>query len=642
MLPHLVNNNRFLILPWVKISNLASHILSLSIKQLCIDWERQYGDEVYCIETFVDRKNYIGTCYQADNWHYLGKTQGFGKQGKQYIYHGEAKDIYVKVINREFADRFRPNLDRLDPDEREELIAMATAIPLYDSNVTKRMGLPELTTGDPLALVYLLVDYVEPFLRYLGRKEHKQHFFALLKGRLSDEPYKCNQPLALAYSGTKSVRNVANFMSIDKWDHRGMLNEYKRQVGELLYEPDGMITGDGCDFPKKGKTSVGVKRQYCGRLGKVDSCQASVMTGYVGANGYGLLDYALYMPDTWFDEDHELLRAKNMVPEDLAFKTKNELLLELILDATRSSRFKGKYVGVDSSFGSDKSFLDALPKSLIYFADVHCDHEVFMLRPRYITPPYSGSGEIPKPQYDVLPVTVEAIAKDDNIPWTKFIIGMGSKGPIYAQDKLMSVVEVRNGKPGKDIWLYIRKREDNKLKYAICNAPMDSTPEEVRKPALLRWSIEQCFEECKGELGMDEYEVRSWPGWYRHILLTLISHLFVNTLRKKFSVLHRDPLPVPYITQPVPLDDYFEAADKLSRGEPIDNPNIKAFPSTPHQIMTVGLVRKLLAAALPKWGKVEENIRYYLESNAAAFASHSRSTLDRLRLSHSVDPETED
>jgi SRSO17 transposase len=137
-----------------------------------------------------------------------------------------------------------------------------------------------------------------------------------------------------------------------------------------------MITGDGCDFPKKGKNSVGVARQYCGRLGKVDNCQASVMTGYASQKGYGLVDFELYMPEKWFDDEHTALRKKCQVPENLEFTTKNQLLLNMITRAVNSGNFEVKYVGALSSFGKDHNFLDSFPKSITYFVDVPFNHLV--------------------------------------------------------------------------------------------------------------------------------------------------------------------------------------------------------------------------------------------------------------------------
>jgi hypothetical protein len=203
MLPHLVNNNRFLILPWIRIKNLASHVLSVSLKRLRADWLTQYGVEPYMAETFVDRQVYDGVSYRAANWSCLGTTQGYGKQGNTFVHHGRPKEIYVKIMNRRFTGRFRLDRERLKKSLEEEMLTMLNGIP--------------------------------------------------------------------------------------------MLATYREELGGFLFHPEGMITGDGCDFPKKGKSSVGVKRQYCGVRGKTDNCQASVVAGYAGPNGYGLLDYALYM-----------------------------------------------------------------------------------------------------------------------------------------------------------------------------------------------------------------------------------------------------------------------------------------------------------------------------------------------------------
>jgi SRSO17 transposase len=280
---------------------------------------------------------------------------------------------------------------------------------------------------------------------------------------------KSNEPIAIAFSGVGSVRNVANFMNKDQWGEAGMLGAYQKDAGKILFHPEGMITGDGCDFPKKGKNSVGVQRQYCGTRGKTDNCQASVMAGYAGPLGYALLDYELYMPEAWFDDAHESLRKKCGVSKSLEFKTKNQLLSESIRKLAATERFEGKYVGVDSSFGNDKVFLDSLPEKLIYFADVHSDCLVYRSRPEMQTPEYGGKGRKPtkaKPSFP--PVSVKALAEDGAIPWNDVVLGIGAKGPIITKDKCVPVVAVRDQAPGKDVWLYIRKLEDGSIKYALC------------------------------------------------------------------------------------------------------------------------------------------------------------------------------
>jgi SRSO17 transposase len=277
-----------------------------------------------------------------------------------------------------------------------------------------------------------------------------------------------------------------------------------------------------------------VARQCCGREGKFYNCQASVMLGYASSVGYGLVDYELYMPKEWFDKDHGELRRKCHVPKGLKFKTKNELLLEMLRKAVASEHFKVKYVGVDSAFGQDQDFLDTVAAEFVYFAEVSGKTPLYEELPEMLDQKNSSlrNTKLPHPSFPAR--MVDEIANDERYPWEEVALGIGSTGPIIAKDKCLKVIEQRNDKPGKDVWLYVRRLEDGSSKYALCNESMDASIDDIRKPAIMRWSIEKCFKECKDYLGMDHYEVRSWPSWRRHILLTLLSHLFVTKLRRKF------------------------------------------------------------------------------------------------------------
>ena len=437
--------------------------------------------------------------------------------------------------------------------------------------------------------------------------------------------------------GQETVRNTTFFMSKSKWDDAGMHGEYRSEVSELLSHENGMQTIDGTDFPKKGHKSVGVARQYCGRLGKTDSCQASVMSGYVSPHGYALIDYELYMPKSWFDASHAELRKACGVPPSLAFRTKNEIAAEMIRKTADSGLFTAKYVGVDASFGSDSKFLDSLPEGKIYFADVKKNQKVFADRPVMIVPPYSGSGRKQRKEVpEFLPRTVKEIAEDTDLPWNDVVLGIGAKGPIITKDKFLRVVEVRDSKPGKDVWLYIRQLADGSVKYALCNESADASAEELRKPALMRWSIEQCFNECKDYLGMDHYESRSWDAWRRHILLCHVAHLFVVKLRMEFSCDSRPSGPAPYIDAPVSLDEYLSAAEDMMNGKDIGHPVITLAPKLPQQVLTIGLVRDIVSASFVKVGKLLANVDYYLRSAAQAFDSHSRSALDKAFAAHAA------
>ena len=625
-LQHVLSNNRFLILPWIRVRNLASHILAKILRQLREDWEKQYEVTPYMVETFVDREKYLGTCYIAANWIYLGVTKGYSRQRNTFVYHGHKKDIYVYIMDRTFAREFRPDLKRLR-NGREELEAMINGIPTWSPSILKQMGI----IGDVTDRIHQsFAAHLERYMGYLGSKENRVHFVAMEKGLLSDLERKSTEPIAIAYEGIDKVRNLMNFMSSNKWDNDGMYEEYRQEVSELLAYDGGMITLDETDFPKKGHNSVGVARQYCGRLGKVDNCQASVMAGYAGQQGYALIDYELYMPEFWFESGHAKLYKKCKVPSSLEFRTKNAIASEMISKAVTSGLFPAKYLGADSAFGSDSAFLDSLPDGLIYFVDVKGNCMVFRERPELSIPPYIGKGR--KPTREVVEFsscTVKEIAEDETLPWNDVVLDIGAKGPIITNDKYLRVVEVRNGKPGKDVWLYIRKLADGKIKYALCNESPNASAEDLRRPALMRWAIEQCFKECKKYFGMDHYELRSWDGWRRHILLCHIAHLYVIKLRMEFNCNIQSRGPAPYIYDPVPLDDYLKATESLIRMEDIKHPNISEILNRPQQVLTVGLVQKIISTAFPKFGLLLEELNYYLYTSAKAFESHTKSTLEK-------------
>jgi hypothetical protein len=350
-------------------------------------------------------------------------------------------------------------------------------------------------------------------------------------------------------------------------------------------------------------------------------------------NGYGIADYELYMPDKWLDADHADLREKCDVPSDIGFRTKNEILLKMIQDTAQSGLFPAKYVGIDSEFGCDSDFLDGLPAGLIYFADIRSNQRVFVDRPGVSIPEYSGRGRKPqkeKPQCS--PLAVKDVIEGSDEPWEHVVLGIGAKGPVIAEDKCLRVVEMRAGLPGKDVWLYARKLDDGTIKYTLCNAHADASKKEIRKPALMRWSIEQCFKECKEYLGMDHYESRSWDAWRRHILLTLIAHLFIIKLRIAFSRKPDEPNATPYVTNPVSLEEYLEAHMRMLNNEQISHPDISEKPATPQQFMTIGLLQRLVNAIFSKVGLVVEEVDYLLSKAASAFRSHSVAIVNRILL----------
>ena len=543
-LKHVVNNSRFLILPWVNVPHLASHILSRNIRLLKKDWPQHFNNNLWFLETFVDPQQFKGTCYKAANWQLLGTTHGSGKQGHGYVFHGNKKEIYAYVLDPKFRTYIGCKQEPINPPRRPppttkevEELRMILRYADWNPNIIPCM---DLTEDDISNLADEIVRFHEQFHCCFYRKEQQRLGLAYFSGLLSNSKAKSVEPIALEFLEGQSVRSLQRFMKTYRWDQQVMENIHQTILSETISCPGGMINVDGSDFLKKGKESVGVSRQYCGEAGKIDNCQSGVFVGYSSKKGYGLLTSQLYMPKIWFSEEYAERRTDNLVPSDLTFKTKLQIALELIENVAKSNRFQAKWVGCDATFGSDINFLNSLPEDLYYFAHIRSDARVFLEKPKVGLPPYKGRGCRPKKE-TILPGQVEAgkvsnIAKFHNIKWTSVVLDEGAKGPIIADVSAFRVYPSRNGLPEESpVWLFLRRSSDGQIKFALSNAPEDIPFKELCKASLMRWPIEQCFQDGKSHLGMGDYEHRSWPAWHRHMLYVFLALSFLFQLRLKFK-----------------------------------------------------------------------------------------------------------
>jgi SRSO17 transposase len=538
-IPHIVNNNRFLILPWVKIKNLASHLLSQTLKLLKKDWLAKYNCEPYMAETFVDLSRNKGICYRAANWVYLGQTKGYSKAGKTFVYHGNPKGVYIYVLDKKFQRVIDKNTSKcrtLEMADREKLMMMLQT-PDWHPGILEEAG---ITPENVSQIAGLLLSYMSSFKECFSREVQYKHALCYVKGLLSDLDRKSIEPIALRYAeDEKEVRNMQYFSQNGAWDEQKMLKIYHGRLSDKIADPDAMITVDDSGFPKKGKESVGVARQYCGQLGKTDNCQDGVFVGYSSALGYGLLQAQLYLPEKWFEADHDERREKCGIPKNIVFKTKSEIATELIQNIAASGAFPARWIGADSAYGSDQSFLDSLPEGFLYFAEIHKNITFFKSMPEVSVPPYKGKGKIPTlPKPSFPPVSAESIANDPQLKWEKTYLGEGAKGPIYSDTACTRVIVNRDGLPAEEIWLYLRRLSDGTLKFSKSNATADTPKSILDAQATRRWPIEQCFEECKSQLGMGHCESRSWDSWHRHMILVFVAYLFILELRFKFMTKH--------------------------------------------------------------------------------------------------------
>lgn len=532
----IANNNRLLILPWVRVKSLVSYLLSRNIKLLVGDWQQVYGQKLLVLETFVDADRFAGTCYKASNWIHVGETKGYTKRGAGYVYHGHRKEVYLYVVDRRFrrilGTQQRPLPQRsAETEKREKQLQMVMGIEEWDPEVIPPMGLTEEQI--PL-LADELVSFHDRFSRYYRRREQRRLGLAYLRGLFTRLKRKTAEGIALLLLGPKAVRSLQDFISSYGWDDEGMLGEYQRSVSEQIVTEDGMLNVDASEFVKKGSESVGVGRQYCGTRGKVENCQSGVFLGYAGQKGYGLVDCRLYLPKPWFEESQRERWKKCHIPEGVQFQTKIQIAVDLITKAKQSGLFAAKWLGCDASFGASKAFLDQMGNSYWYFAQVPSHTLVWTEKPQLKQKPYSGRGRRPsKPQVSEEPITVLQAATV--VPLKLVNIGEGAKGPIMAEVAATRVWEVRDGLPGRQRWLFIRRYANGQVKYALSNAPAEIEQQELLRASTLRWPIEQCFQEGKQQLGMNEYEHRSWAGWHRHMLFVFMAHLFLLKLRHRFK-----------------------------------------------------------------------------------------------------------
>ena len=339
-----------------------------------------------------------------------------------------------------------------------------------------------------------------------------------------------------------AVRAGQQFVSQGAWSDDEILSQHWQEVEQDLGDANGAIILDGSDFAKQGKDSVGVKRQWCGELGKVANCQAGVFLGYASQHGYTLLHRRLYMPKEWLESDtYAQRRRKCGVPEDLSFQTKPQLGLSMLRQVAEAGTLSFRWLTCDEAFGRDTGFLDAVGKMVNYFAEVPHDTRVWLTRPETGVPQGSGRGRTPT-KLQLLPgepesQTVAAIAAD--LPasaWSRHMVKEGSKGPIIADFACLRVVAARNQLPGPDLWLVFRRQIDTgALKCFLSNAPVDTSLTTFVWLSGMRWPVETIFEEGKQEIGLGDYQTRSWTGWHHHMTLCILAHFLLVRLQVRLQ-----------------------------------------------------------------------------------------------------------
>jgi len=307
-------------------------------------------------------------------------------------------------------------------------------------------------------------------------------------------------------AGDASPDGMQHLLATYQWDADQVRDDLRAYVVEQLGDPAAVLVLDETGFLKKGTQSVGVQRQYSGTAGRIENCQIGVFLAYAGVKGRAFLDRELYLPKDWAADAER--RTEAAVPAEITFQTKGQLGRTMLARAFTAGVPHGWVTG-DEVYGGDGSLRRWLES----------EEQSYVLAVRANEYLWTWSAEAAPRQETVATLT----ARLGEEAWVRRSAGEGAKGPRWYDWTL--VPQRRELSAGWGAWLLVRRSrtETAELAYYFVFAPSETTLETMVRVAGRRWSIEELFETAKGEVGLDQYEVRRWVGWYRHITLALLA-----------------------------------------------------------------------------------------------------------------------
>ena len=378
----------------------------------------------------------------------------------------------------------------------------------------------QVCPSDVEALLRRLTDFATSFAPFFYRKEQAQLSKLSLEGLTSDLHRKSVEPIALAHHRPR--QGLQRFAGQGKWEDPRVREELHRQVGRDLGDPEGILVLDGSSFPKKGKHSVAVARQWCNHRGKEDNCQVGMFIAYHGRGSSLLVDGELYLPHEWTRSRRRLSSCH--VPREVRFRTKTEIALEL--HQRVAPRIPHGWTVGDDEFGRPTEFRRSLHRrGERYVLEVPANTIIRDLEaPR---PPRTGRrGPQPKAPYLRLDAWAKALPPK---AWTRLRIREAEKGPLDLEVATTRVRPHFRHKVGTDELAVVTRSlgQEPEYKYHLSNADPRTSRGVLAQVATHQHRIEECFQVAKDDLGMDHYEVRSWIGWHHHMSMCFLGHWFL-------------------------------------------------------------------------------------------------------------------
>jgi SRSO17 transposase len=389
----------------------------------------------------------------------------------------------------------------------------------------------------------MLDNYLAEFSDCFARSEPAQNMRVYVNGQLSDLDRKNIERIA-DRSGVPP-RTLQQFLSLAQWDDPLLANRLAQIVARDHGHPMSIGVIDETSDRKKGTKTPGVKRQYCGAIGKLDNCVVTVHLSYAAGDFHTLLAGELFLPEDWSNDRQRCRNAK--IPEDMFHRPKWQIALSQ-RDWAVGNGVRFEWITADEGYGEVPAFHFALDdRGQRYVMEVPCIFHGWLRRPAVLVKKPSGARKGGRPaRYPRLKVknlpTIEVrnmVRYCDEFrdqPWERFYIKDTTLGPVIWEAKAARMCLKRDGVPTWPHWMIVARNvlDPQDIKYFVSNAPEGTPLEVLLHVAFQRFHVEICFEEEKGELGMDHFEVRNYLSLKRHLLLTAVSHLFLGKVRQQW------------------------------------------------------------------------------------------------------------